>query len=144
MQDRLKRLQPSLSEEDFEVDLYGMKSKEGSTREKYLSSRKCNRPILNYGREMRPHELNIMAGIQGDYFSLGKKNDFEEKNYFVRLLKCHEKKELAYWYTIREYHFYKNRVMTTSKASRFFFDPGFLARKTAVMINYTYRYFRKK
>ena len=142
--DRLKRLQPSLSEEDFEVDLYGMKSREGLRQERVLSSRKCNRPILTFGREMRPHEMNIMAGIQGGYFALGEKNDFEEKNYLIRLLKCHEKNELAYWYTIREYHFYKNRMMTTSNASRFFLDPGFLARKTAVMINYTYRYFRKK
>ena len=92
---------------------------------------------------MKPHEMNIIEGIEGDYYSLGKKEDFEEKNYFVRLLKCHEKKELAYWYSIREYHFYKNRLLTTDNSSKFWFRPGFFFRKFFVMLGYTFRYFRK-
>jgi len=142
--DRLKRMGPSIAEFDFEVDLYGMKSNDDADKEMFLSSRKCSKPLRTFAREMKPHEMNILAGIPGDYFSLGAKKDFEEKNYFLRLLKCHEKKELAYWYTIREYHFYKNWLLTTTKTSRPYFDPGFLFRKTAIMINYTYRYFRKK
>lgn len=138
---RLKRLAPSLSEDDFEVDLYGMKSKDHTDRELFLSSRECSRPLQTFGREMKPHEMNILAGISGDYFSLGEKKDFEEGNYFLRLLKCHEKKELAYWYTIREYHFYKNRLLTTNRASKQYFDPGFLFRKTYTMVNYIFRYF---
>jgi glycosyltransferase involved in cell wall biosynthesis len=141
---RLKRLAPSLTEYDFEVDLYGMKSGDDSGKEWFLSSRKCPRPLKTFAREMKPHEMNILADIPGDYFSLGKKKDFEDKNYFLKLLKCHEKKELAYWYTIREYHFYKNRLLVTSKASKPYFDPGFLVRKIMVMANYTFRYFRKK
>jgi hypothetical protein len=141
---RLKRLAPSFSEFDFEVDLYGMKSKEHTGMNLFLSSRKCSKPLQSFGREMKPHEMNVLAGISGDYFSLGAKKDFEEKNYFLRLLKCHEKKELAYWYTIREYHFYKNRLLTTKNASKIFLNPGFLYRKFLVMANYTIRYFRKK
>jgi hypothetical protein len=141
---RLKRLAPSLSEFDFEVDLYGMKSKEHTGMNLFLSSRKCSRPLQTFGREMKPHEMNILAGISGDYFSLGAKKDFEEKNYFLRLLKCHEKKELAYWYTIREYHFYKNRLLTTQNASKVYLNPIFLFRKFFVMAGYAFRYFRKK
>jgi len=141
---RLKRIAPSLSEFDFEVDLYGMKSGEHSDKEMFLSSRKCSRPLRTFGREMKPHEMNIVADIPGDYFSLGAKKDFEEKNYFLKLLKCHEKKELAYWYTIREYHFYKNRLLTNNRASKFYFDPGFLFRKILTMVNYALRYFRKR
>jgi hypothetical protein len=141
---RLKNLVPSLQDFDFEVDLYGMKSKEGSSYGLFLSSRKCSKPVLIFGREMKPHEMNILAGIPGEFFSLGRKDDFDEKNYFVRLLKCHEKKELAYWYPIREYHFYKNKLLTTSDTSRPFLHPGFLFRKFIVMMKYTWRYFRKK
>jgi hypothetical protein len=140
----LKKLQPSLSDFDFEVDLYGMKSKDMTGRNMFLSSRKCSRPARTFGREMRPHELNIMADIPGDHFSLGDKHDFEEKNYFARLLKCHEKQELAYWYPIREYHFYRNRLMTTENSSRLYSDPGFVIRKFRVMAGYAFRYFRKK
>jgi len=141
---RLKKLVPDLSGHDFETDLYGMKSKGPSPEKMFLSSRLCSKPVMTFGREMRPHEMNMMAGIEGDYFSLGNKEDFEEKNYFVRLLKCHEKKELAYWYTIREYHFYKNRLLTTGRSSKYWLDPGFFFRKATIMINYTYRYFVKK
>jgi hypothetical protein len=140
---RLKKLAPVLAEHDFETDLYGMKSRENTDREKFLTSRHCPRPILTIGREMKPHEMNILAGVPGKYFSLGLKNDFEEKNYFLRLLKCHEKKELAYWYTIREYHFFKNRLLTKNKFSQLYFNPVFLFRKTIIMLNYTLRYFRK-
>jgi len=142
--DRLKILAPFLSEFEFGVDLYGMKSKENAEMELFLSSRKCKNPVRTFGREMKPHEMNILAGIPGEYYSIGTKKDFEEQNYFVRLLKCHEKKELAYWYTIREYHFYKNRLLTTNKASKHYFDPGFLFRKFMVMADYTFRYLRKK
>ncbi len=140
----LKKRNPALDEHYFETDLYGMKSKESTKCEMYLSSRKCKKPEITFGREMKPHEMNIIAGIPGDYFSLGRKEDFDEPGYFVRLLKCHEKKELAYWYPIREYHFYKNRLLTTENTSRFYLYPGFLIRKFMVMARYSYRYFLKK
>jgi hypothetical protein len=142
--DRIQRLVPSLSGYDFETDLYGMKSSENTDKKKFLSSRQCTNPVMTYGREMRPHEMNIVAGIDGNYFSLGDKNDFAEVNYFSRLLKCHEKKELAYWFTIREYHFYKNRILTTGRSGRYWLDPVFFFRKFVIMLKYTYRYFIKK
>jgi glycosyltransferase involved in cell wall biosynthesis len=140
---RLKKLAPSLAKYDFEVDLYGMKSGEDSRKDLFLSSRKCSKPFMSFGREMKPQEMNIVADIPGDYFSLGGKGDFQEQNYFLRLLKCHEKRELAYWYSIREYHFYKNRLLTTEKVSKPWFDPGFMLRKIGTMANYTFRYLRK-
>jgi len=140
----LKQRNPILKDFDFETDLYGMKSKDSAQHPLFLSSRKCKKPEMTFGREMKPHEMNIMAGVPGDYFSLGRKEDFDEPGYFVRLLKCHEKKELAYWYPIREYHFYKNRLLTIDDSSKFWFRPGFLFRKFFVMLGYTLRYFSKK
>jgi glycosyltransferase involved in cell wall biosynthesis len=142
--DCLKQWNPSLKDHDFETDLYGMKSKDSAQHELFLSSRKCKKTKMTFGREMKPHEMNIVAGIPGDHYSLAGKEDFDEPDYFVRLLKCHEKKELAYWYPIREYHFYKNRLLTTDDSSKFWFRPGFFFRKFFVMLGYTLRYFRKK
>jgi glycosyltransferase involved in cell wall biosynthesis len=142
--ERLKRIAPALRDYDMEVDLYGMKSKGDCRHKMFLSSRVCCKPLLSFGREMKPHEMNILAGIPGEYFSLGGKNDFEEKNYFIRLLKCHEKKELSYWYPIREYHFYKNKLLTASDTSRPWLKPGFTSRKAMTMFNYILKYFRKK
>lgn len=139
----LKRLAPALADYDFDTDLYGMKSKDDTGAGYFLSSRHCKNPVMQFGREMRPHEMNIVAGVEGAYFSLGKKEDFEEKAFLHRLLKCHEKNELAYWYPIREYHFHKNRLLTTNKTSTFFLNPVFLFRKFVVMLRYTYRYFGK-
>jgi hypothetical protein len=141
---RLKNQVPSLAVKDFEVDLYGMKSGEDSGKDLFLSSRKCSAPLMTFGREMKPHEMNILAEIPGDYFSLGAKKDFQDQNYFLKLLKCHEKKELAYWYTIREYHFYKNRLLTTERATKPYLDPAFLFRKLITMVKYTSRYFFPK
>jgi hypothetical protein len=141
---RLKKLAPSLAEYDFESDLYGMKSGEEPGKDLFLSSRKCSAPIRTFGREMKPHEMNILAEIPGDYFSLGAKKDFQDQNYFLKLQKCHEKKELAYWYTIREYHFYNNRLLTTERSSKPWFDPGFMFRKFITMVKYTSRYFFPK
>jgi hypothetical protein len=59
-------------------------------------------------------------------------------------MKCHDKKELAYWYTIREYHFYRNRLLTTTKSPKPWLDPGFLIRKILTTLGYTFRYFLKK
>jgi len=140
--EKLRQRVPALAGYDFGVDLYGMKSKEDTDGEYFLSQRRCKNPVMQFGREMRPHEMNITEGIEGEYFSLGKKEDFEEKPFMVRLLKCHEKQELAYWYPIREYHFYKNRLLTTGKTQNFFLNPVFLFRKFMVMARYAYRYFR--
>ena len=141
---RLKQLVPSLQNIDFEVDLYGIKSKADTNHSLMLSSRKCKNAIRTFGREMKPHEMNILAEVPGDYFSLGRKEDFDEPIYFIRLLKCHEKKELAYWYPIREYHFYKERLLIIDDTSKFYLKPGFSWKKFRVMLGYSVKYFRKK
>jgi hypothetical protein len=142
--DRLKRLCPDLDGFDFDIDLYGMKSAEHIKSGMLLSSRQCTAPLKSFGREMRPHEMNVAMTVEGDHFSLGKTEDFKDDYYFVRLLKCHEKKELAYWYPIREYHFYRNRLITTNKSSIFWLNPLFLYRKGIATLQYAYRYFVKK
>ena len=90
-----------------------------------------------YGREMKPQETNIIHKVPGDYFSIGKKEDFVDQPYLVKLLRCHEKQEISYWYPIRDYHFHGRNLLTTNKK----FDPLFLAKKSFTMAKFAARYF---
>ncbi len=137
--DRLKRLMKDLQDEDFEVDLYGMKPPESISKNKIISGRRCKSPERLFGREMKPHEENLVSHVPGNYFSLGNKSDFENLPYLTRLLKCHEKRELSYWYPIREYHFYENRLLATERKS----SPFFLFKKILTTARYAFRYFKK-
>jgi len=141
--DRLKRIWKEAPEEDFDVDLYGMKSKTSVRSEMLISSRQCHAPVKSFGREMKPHEGNLINNIPGDYFSFGKNEDFSDPPYLARLLNCHQKRELSYWYPIREYHFAGSKLLTTQRTKKLYFDPGFIVRKFTVMLSYAFRYFRK-
>ena len=142
--DRLKRLAPNLAEEDFDVDLFGMKPSEALSHKKIISGRKSSSPEKMYGREMKPHEENLAREIPGDYFSFGRAEDFKSPPYLARLLKCHEKKELAYWYPIREYHFHRQNLLATDKKSDSLTNPGFLFKKFITTTGYAFKYFHRK
>jgi hypothetical protein len=130
-----------MEDEDFEVDLYGMKPSGAIASKKLISGRKCKSPERVFGREMKPHEENLVHGIPGDYYHYGDKGRFEDPPYLARLMKCHEKRELSYWYPIREYHFYKNRLLFTEGKSLSPRNPLFLGRKFTTMLRFAYRYF---
>ncbi len=142
--DRLRRIWKEAPDKEFDVDLYGMKPAEAIQASYLISGRRCRAPIMKIGREMKPHEANLLGNIEGDYFSLGNKEDFEEPPYLARLLKCHEKKELSYWYPIREYHFHRNALLSTSREAYSLSDPPFLFRKFMSTARYALRYFGRK
>ena len=139
--DRLKRLMKEMEREDFEVDLYGMKPSDALSSKKIISGRKCKSPERSFGREMKPHEENLINKFPGNYFSFGRKEDFQDLPYLARLMKCHEKKELSYWYPIRDYHFYRRSLLTTDKKSFSPADPLFLMKKFSTTTGYAFRYF---
>ena len=142
--DRLKRLCPDLRDADFEVDLYGMKPERALRFKRIISSRACKAPERQYGRERKPHEENLIHPVPGGYFSYGRKECFRNPPYLTKLLKCHEKRELAYWYPIREYHFYRHKLLSTHKNPFSLSDPLFLLRKFLTMFHFAFRYVRGK
>lgn len=71
--DRLKILQPKLKDYDFEVDLYN--KKEVFEKEYILTSKFCKNKTMNFGRAMKPIEMNIINEIAGDVISLAKSED---------------------------------------------------------------------
>lgn len=139
--ERLKRLWPGMKDEDFDVDLYGMKFSKDIKSPKMISGRICKDPEMTFGREMRPHEENLVWEIPGTYFHLGRKEDFSDAPYLARLFKCHEQKELSYWYPIREYHFHKNNILATGSNPYSPSNPGFLFRKAMTTAGYLLKYF---
>ena len=142
--DRLKRLWPEMKDKEFDVDLYGMKSSEYIYSDNVISGRTCKSPVMSFAREMKPHEENLVKNLPGDYLHFGRKEDFRDSPYLVKLLRCHEKKELSYWYPIREYHFYKSHLLVTEKNSFSLADPVFICQKVLTSMNYAWRYFFKR
>jgi hypothetical protein len=142
--DRLKRLVPALSDEEFDVDLYGMKFSEDISSQKILSGRICRDFEMTFGREMKPHEENIIHQLPGNYFHLGKKEQFKDVFYLYRLLKCHEKAELSYWFPLRPYHFGKRRIITANRRRNKLAAPVFVLKKAISTLSYAIKYFFPK
>jgi hypothetical protein len=142
--DRLKRLCPELKDEDFGVDLYGMKFSEDIPSEKIMTGRICKDPEMTFGREMKPHEENLRYQVPGGYFHFGKKEKFRDVFYLYRLLKCHEKRELAYWFPFRPYHFGKQKIITTKRRRFKLASPAFILKKTISTLSYSMKYFFQK
>jgi len=138
------KLNPEFQKEDFDVDLYGMKFSADLSSLNIISGRPCKSSVKTFGREMRPHEENVIKGIPGEYFYFGKKEDFKDTPYLLRLFKCHEKRELAYWYPIREYHFYKGHLLATGRKPLSAGNPSFLYKKFMTTASFALKYFRRK
>ncbi|MEZ5194837.1 MAG: hypothetical protein R2764_00080 [Bacteroidales bacterium] len=101
--DRLKRLNESLKDFDFEVDLYGQK--ESFTKEFVLTSKTCKAIIHGFERAMKPQELNIVYNIRGEDFKLARRKDVvfslqNIKDLIFKTIPAHDYVGLfAYYYT---------------------------------------------
>jgi hypothetical protein len=69
----LNRLTDRLKDYDFEVDLYGRK--EIFTKTHVITSRPVRKSIIGFEKSMKPHEMNIIMGIQGKDLSLARSED---------------------------------------------------------------------
>lgn len=72
----LKQLNADLKDVDFECDLYGTRSLKTVKTTHLLSIKTCHRALAEYDLSLIPQELNIVFGLSGDCFSLGKVADF--------------------------------------------------------------------
>jgi hypothetical protein len=137
----LKKLAPALEGYDLAVDLNAIKPASEIQEEYLLTTRSAKNPVLSFGREMKPHELNVIHNVPGHDIHLACTKDCTDVSYVRKLLKVHEKSELAYWYPIREYHFSRKRLITTSTKTDKRLSPGFLFKKALSVGNYAWNYF---
>jgi len=66
---------PALAGRDFAVDLYGMKRKDDISEEYVVTRQPLSNSIMRFGRELKPHELNVCENIAGDALLFGKTAD---------------------------------------------------------------------
>ncbi|MCD4679448.1 MAG: glycosyltransferase [Bacteroidales bacterium] len=103
--DRLNKFVPELSEYNFTVDLYNTKDKNEIDTPYLLTTKFSTDPIMKFGKELKPHEYNIIVGIKGDDISLALTKKCIHANQKLFLLK----EELLYHYHLREYHLKYNK-----------------------------------
>ncbi|MFZ4105146.1 glycosyltransferase [Flavobacterium sp.] len=84
---KLKIKAISLSNYDFEVDLYGYKPLLEIDKPYFLTTQDCQIFEKSYGLDFKPIEFNVFEENMGKDIFLVKKNDFKEKKEFFSLTK---------------------------------------------------------
>ncbi len=84
--DRLNRLVPQLAEYDYVIDFYGHKSLSSVSSPYMLTCRSSQTPILEFGSDMRPLEMNIIENARGTDIVLARKTDVEPRFHAARQL----------------------------------------------------------
>jgi glycosyl transferase family 2 len=79
--DRLNRLFPTLKKYSYEIDLYGTKPLKMIKNKYLLSTKKSTDSIFQYGREMKPIEINVMEEVAGEEIYFGEKTTFHEEGW---------------------------------------------------------------
>jgi len=141
---KLKLLSGHFMDKDFEVDLYGMKIIKDITKPYILTSRSIENPEMTFGKEMKPHEVNIIENISGSDIYFGETMKCKDYNYMRKLLRCHEKEELTYFYPMRTYHFSGDKILATDSNTGSKPGAGFLIKKVLSMFSYAFKYFFRK
>jgi hypothetical protein len=119
--DRLKRLNLDLNGFDFTTDLYGMKENTSVNSEYILTTTPCRSAIKTYGRELKPHELNVINSLEGSSISLAEKGNCKREKYFKKLEGCNKKENKRYFFQLRKYHHGSYRIFLL--AGRILYHP---------------------
>lgn len=98
--DRLNRITSKLADYDYEVDLYGTKKPKYLKSKYLLTSKESSKAIFRFGREIKPHEYNIIAEINGHDICFAP----TDKCYFAKGTTLFDQKKLLYYYNLRGYH----------------------------------------
>jgi hypothetical protein len=80
---------------DFDVDLAGTKRKHNITKKYLLSSKKCYNSLFTFDNCILPFALNVINDCKGDYFSIGKTEDFfYSEGLFLRVFRRYVNREI--------------------------------------------------
>jgi len=138
----LKKLNPILQDYDFAIDLYNMKKLDVISEDLVMRAEMNPAAILSFGRQMKPHEANIICNIPGRKITLGKKTDYSDGNFYIKMLESHRQADMAYHYKLRRYHFYSRRLLFNKKKKKGY-SISFLFKKAVTMIRFVFeRIFR--
>jgi glycosyltransferase involved in cell wall biosynthesis len=73
--DRLSRLAPGLRDYDYTIDFFGLKPLDQLSLPFVLACGTSSAPILEFGLQMRPAEMNVIAGVPGRGIILSRTTD---------------------------------------------------------------------
>jgi hypothetical protein len=73
--ERLNRLTDAFQEYSFSVDFYATRTKTELPTEYILTTRYCRKPLLSFGKTMRPPEANVIYKIPGEGVFFCRKED---------------------------------------------------------------------
>lgn len=95
LSEKLSQLNTELDVLDFEVDLYGTKPLSKIISKHVITSKKSSRPLQTFGCSLKPLEMNIIEGINGDDFVLTKTKNVKnnQRSSFLRF-----GKQFGYFY----------------------------------------------
>ncbi|MDL2216484.1 hypothetical protein LJB81_01965 [Desulfovibrio sp. OttesenSCG-928-M14] len=72
--DCFRRLAPALQDYAFTTDLYGMKNLESVETDYLLTAKACSLAEQAFALSLKPHEMNVIAGIAGNDLRLCRKS----------------------------------------------------------------------
>lgn len=109
--EKLNQFVPYLRKYSYTVDLYGCKNEHQIKTKHVITTNRCVRFIKAYSREIKPHEANIISGIEGNEIFLARKSDSIRSKKQAVL----SEKELSYFFNLREYQIPKVKTIYQEK-----------------------------
>jgi hypothetical protein len=70
-----KKYNPKLANFDFDTDLYGFKKPFELKKSHVLTTQKTRRPIFEFARKLKPHEMNVLMDLPGPEITLTQRED---------------------------------------------------------------------
>jgi hypothetical protein len=114
--EKLKEFSRRLQQFDFAVDFYGKKDLGQVTNEFVLTSKASKDPIVTYGRELKPVELNVIFEIKGNDIALTKKDNFSaDTANEATVFSWFDEANTAYYYNIPREFLYSEGVKAAEK-----------------------------
>ncbi len=81
----VRRLNTSLQDVDFEMDIYGTKDLSKVSPELTLSERQTNQAQKSWARSLKPEVVNVICDQEGDFFKLAPTSSFSNKQHRNKL-----------------------------------------------------------
>lgn len=97
LESRIKTIDDSLKGVSLEIDLYGRKKISNCNKDYVLTTKEVTKPIEQFGRKLKPHELNITERINGNEISLSYKN-----NVVFSSISENSYKDILYFYNLKK------------------------------------------
>ena len=106
--EKINLFNKELSAYDYDVDLYGIKRDYELKKAYVLTTKKCEDPLMSFGRYLKPHEMNVILNISGNEIALCKKENIIDHS-----------KENKYHYFVSDFSYFYRKPITIGEMLHF-------------------------